>query len=154
MDWNISLPPYFTIGKNFRMWSSKMRIFFKCIKLSHLPQDEENDCFHVDAFEDLIEMEKEQRHNLAMYHIQLALDPSLLHIVEGAPTAKEAQERLQNKFGKKKNDIIESTMSHEVKPTIVVEDNPTIRESHYENAPVDDEAIKEEKEDKHVDPFE
>ena len=88
MDWNIPLPPKFTIGKNFKMWTSKMRIFFKHLKLCHLLQDEENDCCPVEAFETLIEMEKEERHNLAMYHIQLTLDPSLLHRVEGASTVK------------------------------------------------------------------
>ena len=89
----------------------------------YLLQDEENDFFHVEAFEALIEMEKEERHNLAMYHIQLTLDPSILHIVEASPTTKEAWERLQNKFGKKKNDISKSTMSHEVNPSKVVEDS-------------------------------
>ena len=56
-----------------------------------------------------------------MYHIQLALDRSLLHIVEGAPVAKQAWDHLQNKFGEKKNDITKSTMSHEVKPSKVAE---------------------------------
>ena len=44
-----------------------MRILFKCIKLWYLLQDEENDFFHVEAFEALIEMEKQERHNLVIY---------------------------------------------------------------------------------------
>ena len=85
-----------------------------------------------------------------MYHIQLALDQILLYFVEGALIAKQAWECLQNKFGEKRNDISESTMSHDVKPIIVAEDNPTVSDSHCENAPVDDEEAKEEKEDTQV----
>ena len=74
-------------------------------------------------------MEKEERHNLTIYHIHVALNPCLLYFVLRTPTTKEAWERLQNIFGEKKNDITESTMSHEVKLGIVAEDNPTVRES-------------------------
>ena len=94
---------------------------------------------------------KEERHNLAMYHLQLALVPSLLHIVEGEPIAKKSWECLQRRFGEKENDINESTMSQKVNPTLVVEDSPTICESLYENALMDDEQVNEEKEDKQVD---
>ena len=38
----------------------------------------------------------------------------LYYVIEEAPTTKEAWERLQKKFVEKKNDIIESTISHEV----------------------------------------
>ena len=104
MNWNFALPLEFTIGKNFKIWLRKMRLFFKFLKLWHLVQDEENDCLFVEAFEALREMEKEERHNLTMYHIQLALDPCLLYLVEGAPIAKEHWEHLQNKFGEKNSD--------------------------------------------------
>jgi hypothetical protein len=65
----LSLPPEFTTGRKFRISPSKMGIFFKCIKLWHLVQDEENDFSHVGAFEALTHTEKEEMHNLAMYHI-------------------------------------------------------------------------------------
>ena len=76
------------------------------------------------------------------------MDQSLLHIVEGAPKTKEAWEHLQKKFGEKRNDISKSTMSHEVNPAIVVEDRQIVSEPHYKNAPMDDEEVNEEKEDK------
>ena len=50
MDWNLPLPPQLN-GRNFRIWAGKIRIFFKCIKLWHLLQDEEKDGFHVEAFQ-------------------------------------------------------------------------------------------------------
>ena len=83
-----------------------------------------------------------------MYHIQLALDPSHLHIVEGTPTAKQAWKCIQKKFGGKRNDINESIMSDEEKPSKLEKYNPTVSKSHYENSLVDDEEVKEEKENK------
>ena len=75
----------------------------------------------------MIQTKKEERHNLAMYHIEIALDLGLLHIFEGAPITKQALEHFQNKFGEKRCDISESTLSQEGNISIVSKDNPTMK---------------------------
>ena len=42
-------------------------------------------------------------------------------------------------------------MSHEVNLAIVAKENLVVRESHCEVAPVNDEEVKENKEEKHID---
>lgn len=86
-----------------------------------------------------------------MDYIQITLDPSILYLVEGAPTIKEAWECLQYKFVEKNNDISESIVSHEVNYMKVAKDNQALSELHYENTRVDDEVVKKEKEDMNLD---